>query len=93
MQQVSVPIINNTECEGMFRRAGYVELIPHIFICAGYADGKRDSCEVPQLLAYQFIYLYVEYVKLYVYFIGRPIFRYIVHLFQLFHFMILISSE
>jgi len=45
MQQVSVPVINNTDCEGMYRRAGYVELIPRIFICAGYADGKRDSCE------------------------------------------------
>lgn len=46
MQQVQVPIINNTECENMYRRAGYVEHIPNIFICAGYADGKRDSCEV-----------------------------------------------
>ena len=46
MQQVSVPIINNTECEGMYRRAGYVEHIPSIFICAGYQEGKQDSCEV-----------------------------------------------
>jgi len=46
MQQVSVPVINNTECENMYRRAGYVEHIPNIFICAGYAEGKRDSCEV-----------------------------------------------
>lgn len=46
MQQVSVPIINNTECEGMYRRAGYVEHIPNIFICAGYKEGKQDSCEV-----------------------------------------------
>lgn len=46
MQQVPVPVINNTECENMYRRAGYVEHIPKIFICAGYADGKRDSCEV-----------------------------------------------
>ena len=46
MQQVSVPIINNTECEGMYRRAGYVEHIPDIFICAGYTEGKQDSCEV-----------------------------------------------
>ncbi|KZS21782.1 putative Transmembrane protease serine 11E [Daphnia magna] len=45
MQQVSVPVINNTDCESMYRRAGYVEHIPNIFICAGYADGKRDSCE------------------------------------------------
>ncbi|XP_046634890.1 serine protease filzig-like isoform X1 [Daphnia pulicaria] len=45
MQQVSVPVINNTDCENMYRRAGYVEHIPNIFICAGYADGKRDSCE------------------------------------------------
>jgi hypothetical protein len=49
MQQVSVPVINNTDCENMYRRAGYVEHIPNIFICAGYADGKRDSCEVSLL--------------------------------------------
>lgn len=46
MQQVSVPVINNSDCENMYRRAGYVEHIPNIFICAGYADGKKDSCEV-----------------------------------------------
>lgn len=61
MQQVSVPVINNTDCESMYRRAGYVEHIPNIFICAGYADGKRDSCEVRLLLkdTYSF-YLNVE---------------------------------
>lgn len=46
MQQVEVPVINNTDCESMYRRAGFVESIPGIFICAGYAAGKKDSCEV-----------------------------------------------
>ena len=46
MQHVAVPIINNTDCEQMFRRVGFEELIPKIFICAGYVDGKRDACEV-----------------------------------------------
>lgn len=52
MQQVSVPVINNTDCENMYRRAGYVEHIPNIFICAGYADGKRDSCEVRKFFSH-----------------------------------------
>jgi hypothetical protein len=46
MQEVSLPIVNNSACESMYRDAGYVEHIPHIFICAGYASGGKDSCEV-----------------------------------------------
>ena len=46
MQEVDLPIINNTMCEKMYRDAGYVEHIPNIFICAGYAAGGKDSCEV-----------------------------------------------
>ena len=58
MQQVSVPVINNSDCENMYRRAGYVEHIPNIFICAGYADGKKDSCEVsPPIYPLVFFFL------------------------------------
>lgn len=45
LQEVSVPVINNTLCEGMYRNAGYIEHIPHIFICAGWKRGGYDSCE------------------------------------------------
>lgn len=40
-----MPVINNTLCEAMYRTAGYVEHIPHIFICAGWRKGGYDSCE------------------------------------------------
>lgn len=46
MQEVDLPVINNTACEDMYKDAGYVEHIPNIFICAGYAAGGKDSCEV-----------------------------------------------
>ena len=46
MQEVDLPVINNTMCERMYRDAGYVEHIPSILICAGYAAGGKDSCEV-----------------------------------------------
>ena len=46
MQNVPVPVIPNHDCEDMYKAAGYVEHIPNIFICAGYEEGKRDSCEV-----------------------------------------------
>lgn len=46
LQEVSLPIITNNECEGMYRKAGYIEHIPNIFICAGYSSGGKDSCEV-----------------------------------------------
>ena len=36
-------------CEKMYRDAGYVEHIPNIFICAGYAAGGKDSCEVRKI--------------------------------------------
>ncbi|XP_060532984.1 serine proteinase stubble isoform X2 [Cylas formicarius] len=45
LQEVSVPIINNSVCESMYRSAGYIEHIPHIFICAGWRRGGFDSCE------------------------------------------------
>ena len=46
MQEVDLPIIENNVCEGMYRQAGFIEHIPEIFICAGYAAGGKDSCEV-----------------------------------------------
>lgn len=45
IQHVKMPIITNKECEQMYNQAGYIEDIPHIFICAGLAKGGRDSCE------------------------------------------------
>ncbi|KAG8232590.1 hypothetical protein J437_LFUL013129 [Ladona fulva] len=45
LQEVHVPVINNTACESMYRAAGYVEHIPSIFICAGWRKGGFDSCE------------------------------------------------
>ncbi|KAJ8868338.1 hypothetical protein PR048_029854 [Dryococelus australis] len=45
LQEVSVPIINNSVCENMYRNAGYIEHIPEIFICAGWNKGGFDSCE------------------------------------------------
>ncbi|CAG0894496.1 unnamed protein product [Darwinula stevensoni] len=45
MQEVAVPVINNSVCEQMYQKAGYSEHIPHIFLCAGYGKGGLDSCE------------------------------------------------
>ncbi|KAM3955977.1 serine protease notopleural [Aphomia sociella] len=45
LQEVQVPVINNTACESMYQEAGYNEHIPNIFICAGRRRGGADSCE------------------------------------------------
>ncbi|XP_047481203.1 mucin-19-like isoform X2 [Penaeus chinensis] len=45
MQEVEVPVISNDECAWMFLRSGGIVGLPHIMMCAGYAEGKKDACE------------------------------------------------
>ncbi|XP_076679329.1 transmembrane serine protease filzig isoform X2 [Andrena cerasifolii] len=45
LQEVQVPIIKNSVCQEMFQTAGHSKLILDSFLCAGYANGQRDSCE------------------------------------------------
>ena len=46
LQEVRVPIMSNDKCKNMFLSAGRHEYIPDIFMCAGYDEGGRDSCQV-----------------------------------------------
>jgi len=46
LHQVSVPIMNNTECQKLFTKSGHVKRVRDSFLCAGYAEGEKDSCEV-----------------------------------------------
>lgn len=46
LQEVQVPIIENQVCQDMFETAGHSKTILNSFLCAGYANGQRDSCEV-----------------------------------------------
>ena len=46
LQEVQVPIMENAVCQEMFRTAGHSKLILDSFLCAGYASGQKDSCEV-----------------------------------------------
>ncbi|KAK4007959.1 hypothetical protein OUZ56_013118 [Daphnia magna] len=46
LQQVTVPIVSNDKCKDMFLKAGRHEYIPDIFMCAGFEEGGRDSCQV-----------------------------------------------
>lgn len=43
---LKVPIIENEVCQEMFATAGHNKKILPSFLCAGYANGQRDSCEV-----------------------------------------------
>ncbi|XP_052864368.1 serine protease filzig [Anopheles cruzii] len=45
LQEVQVPVIENSVCQEMFHMAGHNKKILPSFVCAGYANGKRDSCE------------------------------------------------
>lgn len=46
LQEVQVPVMENPVCQEMFRTAGHSKLILDSFLCAGYANGQKDSCEV-----------------------------------------------
>lgn len=46
LQEVQVPVIENSVCQEMFHTAGHSKNIINSFLCAGYANGQRDSCEV-----------------------------------------------
>lgn len=45
LQQVSVPIIDNVSCQSMFTKSGHKKRVRSSFLCAGYENGKKDSCE------------------------------------------------
>lgn len=49
MQEVEVPVVGNKNCEKMFLANGGFVTIPRIMMCAGYAEGKRDACEVSMI--------------------------------------------
>ncbi|KOB71469.1 Serine proteinase stubble [Operophtera brumata] len=38
-------VIENSACQEMFQTAGHSKKILNSFICAGYANGQKDSCE------------------------------------------------
>ena len=46
LHQVSVPVIDNDSCQDMFKKSGHKKTIRESFLCAGYKEGKKDSCEV-----------------------------------------------
>jgi hypothetical protein len=45
LHEVDVPILKNDECQDMFHKSGHLKAIRDSFICAGYAEGFKDSCE------------------------------------------------
>lgn len=41
-----MPILGNDECQEMIHKHGYTKIILPSTVCAGYAEGGKDSCEV-----------------------------------------------
>ncbi|XP_055299886.1 serine protease filzig-like isoform X2 [Sitodiplosis mosellana] len=45
LQEVDVPIIENSKCQEMIHKLGYTKMILPSTLCAGYDEGEKDSCE------------------------------------------------
>ena len=45
MKELDLPIMSNAACEREFRAAGYRENIANTMMCAGYSDGRKDTCD------------------------------------------------
>ena len=45
LRELEVPVLSNRECERLYSEAGWPQHIPRMFLCAGYAEGGRDSCD------------------------------------------------
>ena len=57
LHQVTVPIIDNDKCQNMFIKSGHKKTVRESFLCAGYDEGKKDSCEVR---IHMYIFYYSE---------------------------------
>ena len=44
-QQVDIPIISNETCNAGLVQAGYGEEATSLMVCAGFAEGGKDSCQ------------------------------------------------
>ena len=46
MQKVSVPILDNHDCQDLFKREKKSLDIVDTFVCAGFEQGGKDACQV-----------------------------------------------
>lgn len=45
LQIANLPVIGNKDCQEMYHNSGHMKIISDSFVCAGFPNGGRDSCE------------------------------------------------
>lgn len=64
LRKVDVPIVPNEQCKQWLKEGKKALVVTENSICAGYEEGKKDSCNVSQLIYQDFYRISVTLLRI-----------------------------